>query len=157
MDEFEKIVEVMPAFDRRDPDPAKNYGVSSCRIVFILKGPKGAMQFIIGTNWYVPSAREHLSQFLRTERDFQMKPDGWDVGYHSPVPMYEGQTPMGECHVLKEGDCYYDGSSLQAEEWVEDFVAGGTEWLWKKLEERYRMRFGADEIEERCQPAGAEP
>ncbi len=135
---FEKIVNVEPAYDKRSSDPKKNYGIGSCRITFILKGEKGAVQFMIGTNWYTPSAREHLLAFPNREKQ---KPDGWDVGYHSPKPMYDEQTPMsGECHILG-GECYYDGSGMLADEWVEDFVAGGTEWLWPKLEEQYHMRF----------------
>lgn len=146
MSKFEKIVTVSPAFDKRSDEPGKNYGIGSCRITFILKGEKGAMQFMIGTNWYVPSAREHLKNFPMSRSDLQQKPDGWDVGYHSYKPMYEDQTSMtGECHVLN-APCYYDGSSLMADEWVEQFVAGGTDWLWKKLEEQYHSRF--DEAKE---------
>jgi hypothetical protein len=139
--EFEKIVHVSPAFDKRDPNPSKNYGIGSCRITFILKGPKGAVQFMIGTDWYVPSAREHLRSFPKGPFDDQQKPMGWDVGYHSPRPMYEDQATMdNECHIIG-GTCYYDGSSLRADEWVEPFVAGGTDWLWPELEKEYHRRF----------------
>lgn len=138
MAEFERIVTVSPAYDKRDADPKKNYGIGSCRITFILKGEKGAMQFMIGTNWYVPTAREHLLGFPNTDKQ---KPEGWDVGYHSYKPMYEDQKPMdNKCHIL-DAPCYYDGSGCMADEWVEDFVAGGTEWLWTKLEEEYHRRF----------------
>lgn len=142
MTEFEKIVEVQPAFDRL----AEGYGIGSCRIRFVLKGPKGAVQFLIGTDWYVPSAREHLANFPTSRLDLQRKPDGWDVGYHSPEPMYEGQGAM-KCELMPGGECYYDGSSLRADEWVENFVAGGTSWLWPKLEEEYHSLFGRPESE----------
>ena len=140
--QFERIAHVFPAFDKRAPDPSKNYGIGACRIVFILKGPHGAVQFMIGTNWYVPSAREHLKNFPRSERDLQQKPGGWDVGYHSPKATYKGQAAMsGKCSYVKGGKCFYDGSGLRADEWIEDFVAGGTDWLWPKLEEEYRDLF----------------
>ena len=139
---FERIVTVSPAFDKRDPIPSKNYGIGACRITFVLKGSRGAVQFMFGTNWYVPSAREHLKKFPPGYRDLQQKPEGWDIGYHSPKPMHKGQTPIkSKCQFVKGGKCYYDGSGLRADEWVEDFVAGGTEWLWKKLEEEYRHWF----------------
>lgn len=44
------------------------------------------------------------------------------------------------CHVLG-GKCYYDGSGLQADEWLKEFLEGGTDWLWPKLEERYYLQF----------------
>lgn len=140
---FEKIVQVTPSYNKIDPDPSKNYGIGHCRIRFILKGEKGAVQFMIGTDWGIESVRRHLDKFPVRPRDIEdmRKPKGWDVGYHSPKPMYEDQPCMGKCDVLG-CDCYYDGSSLLADEWVEDFMAGGTDWLWPKLEEYYKSRFG---------------
>ena len=140
-EKFERIVFVKPAFDKRSNDPSKDYGISACRIVFILKGKRGAVQFMIGTNWYVPSAREHLKKLLPSCKDTERKPEGWDVGYHSHKKMYNGQEPVAyKCEILG-GKCYYDGSGLRADAWIEDFVAGGTDWLWPKLEEEYRNTF----------------
>lgn len=143
MTEFERIVRVKPAFDKRYDYPKKNYGVSSVLILFFLKGEMGAIQFVINTNWFVPTAREHLRQFEHIQRtSLIMKPQGWDVGYHSPKPMYEGHTSMDqECDLVEGGKCYYEGTTLYAEEWIEDFVAGGTEWLWPRMEEEYHTRF----------------
>ena len=142
-EKFERIVKVSPAFDKRDANPAKNYGIGSCRITFILKGELGAIQFVISTDWYVQSAREHLKRFPPRHSG---KPDGWDVGYHSPKPMYEGQSvQVSDCDLVG-GPCHYDGSSCLADEWVEDFVAGGTEWLWPKMEAEYGERFAPREV-----------
>lgn len=140
---FTRIVTVSPAYDKRSTDKSKDYGIGSCRITFVLKGAKGAVQFMIGTNWYVPTAREHLLRFAHTQSDcLKMAPEGWDVGYHSLVPMYQGQEPMGrDCELVEGGKCFYDGSGLRADEWVPLFVAGGTDWLWPKLEEEYRAFF----------------
>lgn len=141
MSEFERIVEVEGAYDHL----GKGGGIGACRIRFILKGPLGAVQFMVGTNWYMPSAQAHLKRVRGangwSERDFAMQPDGWDVGCHSPKPMYEGQPSRDDCNLLPGGTCYYDGSGLQADEWVPDFVAGGTDWLWPRLETEYRERF----------------
>lgn len=144
MSEFEKIVWVSPAFDKRDPDPSKNYGIGACRITFVLKGPLGAVQFMVGTDWYLPSVQ-------RGQRDWQqdfdrrfdkIQPAGHDIGYHSPKPRYDDQKPLRQdCELVEGGTCYYDGSSLQAEEMIPDFIAGGTTWLWPELERRYRDLF----------------
>lgn len=146
MTEFQQIVQVTPAYSKRDPDTKKDYGIGACRIRFILKGPKGAVQFMIGTTWFLPQTQRENRKW---QYDFdckfdQIHPQGWDVGFHSPVPMYEGQTHMDSCDVL-EGNCYYDGSSLRADEWVPNFLAGGTEWLWPKLEEEYRSLFETEQ------------
>lgn len=143
MQKFERIVTVTPAYDKRSDDPKKNYGIGSCRIFFVLKGELGAVQFMIGTDWYPVKVQKEFKD--KGPSDFELKyfspkPDGWDVGYHSPKPMYDGQHKMEKCDHL-EGGCYYDGSGLRAQEWVKDFVMGGTNWLWPKLEEEYKYRF----------------
>lgn len=139
---FERIVTVSPAYDKRNADPNKDYGIGACKITFILKGPKGAIQFVVGTNWYLPhiQRRDRDWQHEHDTRFDNITPGGWDIGYHSPEPMYEGQAPMGDCSILGRL-CYYDGSSLQASEMIPDFIAGGTDWLWPRLEERYRLQF----------------
>lgn len=143
---WERIVTVSPAFDKLGEIP--NYGISACRVRFILKGPLGVVQFVIGTSWHVPSARAHMLTFAHNDEWYRegkfFKPKGWDVGYHSPKPMYDDQPSM-ECDLMPEGKCYYDGSGLRADEWIEDFIAGGTDWLWPKLEEEYRDLFESEE------------
>lgn len=130
---FERVVHVSPAYDERD----EGYGIGACRIAFILKGERGAVQFMIGTDWYLP----HVQKEPSTRRLSQhVKPDGWDVGYHSRVPMHDDQPSM-ECDLTPEGRCFYDGSGLMADEWIPEFLAGGTEWLWPRLERQYRDMF----------------
>ncbi len=139
---FEKIVHVSGAFDKRHADPKKDYGISACRIRFVLKGPLGATQFVVGTDWYLPSIqrahrqRDHDSA-VRFDR---IQPEGWDVGYHAPEAQYEGQPDM-ECDLMESGRCYYDGSSLRADDWVPKFIEGGTDWLWAELQKEYEERF----------------
>lgn len=139
---FEKIVRVSGAFDKRDTDPKKNYGISACRIWFILKGPLGAVQFVIGTNWHLPDVQRENREW---QHDFDCKydkihPEGWDVGYHAHRPMY-GDQPEMDCDLFEGGRCYYDGSSLRADDWVPKFIEGGTDWLWPELEKEYEERF----------------
>jgi hypothetical protein len=135
MSDLERIVHMYPAWDRRDKDPAKNYGISSVRIRMVLKGPKGATQFVLSTGWTLP----HLPNG---------EPMGMDVGYHSPKPMYDGQTVMDDnCDILG-GPCYYDGSTLQADDMFLLLVRSGSEYVWNELERRYRDFFDRDESAE---------
>ena len=138
---LEHRVDVSPGFCMLHKDDDKNFGVAACRVWFYAIGPKGAVQFCIGTDWYPEAARRHLSKFPSKD---ERQPKGWDIGYHAKTPQYEGQSSMGECFILG-CECYYAGSSLQADNWVEGFVCGGTEWLWPKLDEYYRCLFEGGE------------
>lgn len=142
MNALEHRVDVVGSYNMLRDDPARNYGISTCRIYFYVIGPLGAVQLVLGTDWAIQSVRDHLSKFpSRDER----QPQAWDIGYHSHKPMYEGHTPMhGKCELLG-GKCFYDGSTLNAENWIEGFCAGGTDWLWPCLEQEYRARFEGGE------------
>lgn len=152
-EKFEKIVKFSPAFDKRSDEPKKNYGIGAMSIWFVLKGAKGAVQVMFGTDWYLPETIKEYEMFgnenkkppiyLREDRKFLRC---WDVGYHSPKPMYNGQKKM-DCEIL--GKCYYDGTSLRGEDddIVEKFLKEGSDFIWKYLEKEYDIIFGAkDEI-----------
>ena len=136
IDGFDRIVEISPGFDKRHTDPVRNYGIGGMGFRFILRGPKGAVQFCILSAVYPIHVARELSEErsgFRNGSPFM----GSDVGYHSPMPRYEGQTPMGKCDILPSGDCYYDGSSLAADEFLPEFITGGLPAVWKMLRERY--------------------
>jgi hypothetical protein len=93
-----------------------------------------------------------------------------DLGYHSRVPMYEGQEPMGStnykfdideskeglerfqstqtatgtftpCQYLDGAPCYYDGSGLHAEKVLQMLVEEGGEAVWAYMEACYHEQF----------------
>lgn len=130
-----------PGFDKRNPDPIKNYGVGAMEVRFLLFGEKGVVQFLIGTGWLLPTTdREYESRGIP-----RSAPTGWDIGYHSPIPMYEGQEPISDkCEYLDGGKCYYDGSSSAADRLLEKFLVDGEAVIWGELEEYYKERFGGD-------------
>ena len=141
MEGFRKEVIIRPAFDRRHQDPNKNYGIAACKIHFVLIGPLGATQFVVGTNWYLPEVWENDRPEWPVTIKNEYPLTGWDVGCHARKPQYEGQdVTQQDCEFIG-GPCYYDGSSRRADTWIPHFVAGGTDWLWKKLEEDYREQF----------------
>lgn len=136
---MERITKFAPAYDKRDSNPSKNYGICSVRCWMMLRGDKGVVQFAFMTAMYLPHvAEEHK------HKGYFPEPMGMDVGYHSPKPMYEGQLKMDECDFY-EGGCYYDGSSLRAEEWFNIFLREGSDRIWEMLEQDYKERFG-DEV-----------
>lgn len=54
MSALERIVRFYPAYDKRDPDPKKNYGIHGVELLMLVKGEKGAVQFKLSTNWQLP-------------------------------------------------------------------------------------------------------
>lgn len=139
MSALERITNTRLPFDRRHPDPSKNYGIHGLDIWFILKGPKGAVQYAVTFPVYLPSV--DTSSFGSWSREIR----GFDVGYHSPVPRYEGQSAM-ECEHLEGKQCFYDGSALRADDWTKKIFStvgkSPDEVLWKMLEDEYIERFG---------------
>lgn len=143
---LERIVTVTPAFDRRDPDPRKNYGIHGCTLRFVLKGAKGATQFVVYTNWQLPHVDDERCAGIWTGSKLRWSflPLGADVGYHSPTPQYEGHTAL-PCDILDSGQCYYDGSSLAAEDLLKRMIAEGDAAIWSELEAVYHQRFGEED------------
>lgn len=140
MNTFERRVEITPAYDKRSTDPKKNYGIGGCTVRFLLTGPQGAMQFVVLTDWYLPHTKRELRENGTLRSD--LYPMAFDLGYHSPKPMHEGQSPMEqECDVLG-GQCYYDGTTLGAEPIVDVMLREGSEGVWRELEKQYEIRFG---------------
>ena len=140
-EKFERIVHFEPAFDKRSSDAQRNYGIGAVTIWFVLKGPKGAITFGIETDWYLPRVRKELG--VRNYFDDQLQPRGYDIGYHSLRPTYKGQLPFGKCKWLNDRTCYYDGSSLRADEWVRSILLPrGSDGVWEALQEEYDVVFG---------------
>ena len=137
--EFDRAVVFHPAYDFRN-HPAGNYGIHGVALRFLLRGDHGAVQFILFTDWQLPSARESVYPW-----DMVCRPTAADLGYHSRTQMYEGQTTIGPCTLLDGDDCYYEGSTLNAEPVFERLIAEGSDGVWDALESYYRSIFPRDD------------
>lgn len=143
----EQTITFQPAFDKRHSDPKQNYGIGAMKIRFVLKGTKGATQFVMSTGWYLPHVSREPGNRIR-EYDLD-KPEGYDIGYHSPKSIYGDESPLTEdCEVIG-GQCFYDGSTLAAQDFLPQFIAEGEAAVWARLEQEYTSRFG--------EPSNAEP
>ncbi len=132
---FTKEIFFTPAYDMRDPDPAKNYGIGAVKINFVLTGSKGVVCFLMSSGWYLPSSHVSLEIALR--------PMGFDLGYHSPKKMFKGQT-ASKCGYLPKGECYYDGSTLNSEPVLLALIEKGDIGVWEILEEYYKTTFKSE-------------
>lgn len=148
---FQKIVDVTPAYDRRHHSPSA--GLSDCTIIFVLKGPLGAVYFQAHTGWHLPHVhRDQASRSTSLHAERQI-PRTAEVGYHSPTPMYQDQRPsMDPCPYLDGQPCYRSCSVQHGMDLIPQFVAGGTEFLWPKLEEVYHRYFTKEEEPEGMPP-----
>ncbi len=127
------------AFDKRDSDPNKNYGIRGMSLRFLVGNELGVVQLLIYTNWQLRHVQEELD---RTRSDHVLcHPMPADLGYHSPIPQYDGQTRRDSCEYLEGRPCYYDGSGLNAEPVYWTFVEKGEEAMWKALEEYHASIF----------------
>jgi hypothetical protein len=140
--------------ERCYPGSGGSHGVHGLTITFISKGPKGAAQFMLYTGW-LPlycEADSIGSRYYDTKSSAMPA----DLGYHSKVPMYEGQEKASEsCEYCDGKPCYYDGSGLSAYDAFYTLVNGGDEALWRYLDEYYNARFEGGEypeVTEYCKP-----
>lgn len=139
---MERRIVITPAFDKRHPDPHKNYGIHNAELHFYLIGPEGVIQFVVSTGWDLP----HVAEEFKRKGIAPSKAWGTDIGYHSYVPRYEGQTPLTDsCPLLGGKQCYYDGSTLNAEPIFNRMVAEGHEAVWEELERWYIATFATVE------------
>jgi len=140
------LVEFSAAFDKRHADPKKNYGIHGVEMRCVVKGDKGAVQFLLFTQWQLPHVtKETDARTVGSCDALQLQcfyhPYPVDLGYHSPIPHYDGQEPLADCPYLDGQPCYYDGSGLNAEPVFERLLREGDKGLWSALEEYYRLTF----------------
>jgi hypothetical protein len=145
-----KDITISAAFDKRHPEPAKNYGIHGCEMRFIYGDERGYVQFLLYTNWHLPEVEEDAilkgdSSIARHFYPFMMwqAPMAADLGYHAPAPQYEGQEGR-DCDLLGT-TCYYDGSSLNAERIWTVLRREGSEGVWRELEEYWMDLFAPKE------------
>lgn len=137
---FTKIVELTPAFDKRDKNPAKNYGIHNVELRMILRGPLGATQFVLYTNWQLPHVTQEMIDDNYGHDSTKIKvcflPLPADLGYHWNTRRYDTQHSQ-PCKYTKSGKCYYDGSGLNAYRIYEVLIREGSDGVWRELKEYY--------------------
>ncbi len=137
--EFERIISFRPGFKCTKTGP-NSHGRHCADLIFILKGVAGAIQFLIFTGWEEDSSIISSSSgpFI-SPNDKHMRVMPADIGCHSLMPLYDGQKPVDQkCPWVDYQPCYYDGSSLQAEEVYKILVKAGEEAMWSNMEDYYK-------------------
>lgn len=120
---FTRKITVHPAWDRRNPDPSKNYGVHGVDITFtVARGGEG-IEWRLYTGWM-------LADILDS------KPTAAGCCYHLHTPLYEGQDhATDECHITG-GRCYSDGTFI-TDDLFHLLRTGGDTAVFEELERRF--------------------
>lgn len=123
---YERRVWARPAFDKRDPNPRKDYGIGGVQIGFVLIGPTASVSFVILTNWYLRGVIGSSGYTM-----------GADVSVHRDVPedwMKESEfMSSSPCDWRPGGTCWSDGSVLAAADFLELLIAEGMEAVWERM------------------------
>lgn len=150
-----------PAWDKTNPDPKKDYGVSCLTILFHVVGTKGVVEFELSTNWYqehvMKRRLERLKQeVLLGEEDFLLRwatdPYPMDVCYFAfervseeDIYFENGVLNLDEVRPYYYGYLFRDKNGNRATDFAyRKLVDEGDESLWQYLEEYYVDTFGED-------------
>jgi hypothetical protein len=153
-------IKIFQAYDKRNDNPKKNYGISSCKIWFIVKGKEGAVTVNFFTNWFLPSTVKeykeigiHKNRFPHEDKDpFKTKIDlektsepisagSWDYHAIKPHREWQKEPTTKDCLFLDNKPCYCDGSYCRAKEYLNSLLEKGSEAVFKMLEKDYRIEF----------------
>lgn len=134
---FERKVLFRPAYDKRNVDPKKNYGIHGLEIQFQLIGALGGVTYTIFTNWNLPNVQAEMDAKPLDSRFPYMlhKPQTAGLDGHWKMATYPEQTAIEGCKITG-GNCYCDGTSL-TQDLFDKLVAEGDEAVWRELERRY--------------------
>jgi hypothetical protein len=134
------------SWNKRDPDPSKDYGVGAIKCRFSLIGERGAISFTISTGWYLPEVFDDWKQKgMATEP----KSLAMGMGVHIHAKKEWAQDYMqdmgeNECDLLPEGKCFSDVSFLAGDTLFDLLIRKGEEAVWTELESWYEDRFVKD-------------
>lgn len=133
IDGFTRAFLIRPAFDKRDADPKKNYGIHNVEMHWTLIGPLGAVTLMWHTtNLYLPSVED-------TRPSSQM----FEAVRHSPKPTseWERKRDGSKNCAYTGGDCWSDGGFHCAEAAAAALIAEGEDGLFRELRVLYDAWF----------------
>lgn len=137
----QRIVRFLPAFDKRSPDPSKNYGVGGVGIYFVLKGAQGAVVLELLTPWMLPQVEkwhEALAEARPSLLRAYSNATAGNLQFHSPVELPDSRQSTGACNWLGMDHCWVvAGSFLAGDQAYLRLKTEGDEGLWAELQAFY--------------------
>lgn len=152
----------LPAWDKSDPDPKKDYGVSCLNMKFLVIGVKGIVEFDLNTNWYQDHVLDRRVTWMKKsvlsgKEDFMIKyimsPYPLDICYYSRVRLSEDDVLFENgLPYLEDKNLVYYGYRYEeefdelytTEHVLKLLVETGDEAVWNYLENYYIETFGEE-------------
>lgn len=133
--QFSRSVKFLAAWDERNEDPKQNHGVNGVDILFVLRGPEGAVCFRVLTSWMLPEVEEWLrSQNLPRMPGYILEP----CTIHSRTPR-EYWERADTCEFL-DAPCWSTHTGFLASDPIwEKMLRKGDEGFWAELERIYAL------------------
>jgi len=143
---FSRIVRVRPAFHKVHANPRQDYGVGCCEVIFVLRGPLGAISWQVFTGWHLDETWEWWEMRRHTIGDTMFgwplpveRPKGGVLALHasaySPEHAYRG--PEEACEWLG-GPCWSEIISyLAGDKLMPRLITDGDEAVWIELRTLY--------------------
>jgi hypothetical protein len=144
-----RTVRFYPAWDHRD----KGGGVHGVEIRFVLQDERGAIEYVLYTDWMLPAVEEWHTALRQANPSLNpTRPLVMAAGIfrHSLQPVDEDDRERckpGECHIYPDG-CYKDelGGFGRADDLFVLLKQGGDEPLWLVLESIHREVFYPEKV-----------
>lgn len=132
---MERRIQLTKAWDRRDKDPAKDYGVHGVEVVFTVIGELGAVQWRLMTPWVLPKTQKWWDEINNTT-GYTMMPCPAPLIWHERVADGHGQ----KCDVLGYCRCEQAGSFMSAHDIYVTLTEKGDDGVWAILEAAYERQ-----------------
>lgn len=135
---FIRTLNIIPAYDLR----ADGRGMHGCEIWASVADERGATVISFYTNWYTPKVQKEWFAEKYIFPHFELQPRGAYLGYHLRERYEKGQKRVKKCEYVGGTACFDGGGSfLRAHEFEEPFLNGGSNGLFKALEEEHERYF----------------
>lgn len=132
----ERYIHIEAGWDKRDPNPSKNYGVSGGRMTFFeRRGSK-----IIQCNFLLDNYPTEELRLTNRDRKYDTYPicDGLGTHYKFKKDASEWAYKNEEC-LVTGGKCYFEaGSALYGEIVRERFLKEGSDGVWDEIDKEFR-------------------
>jgi len=129
---FERRVEFTAAYDKRNADPKRNYGIHGVNALFTLIGDLGAVRFVLFTSWELDVLA-------------QRAPLPAQIEIHAMRKRWAPNTEGEDCDLLPGGKCFASCYYQLADDAYTALVEGGSEGLWGWMEQIYAEELGKEE------------
>lgn len=130
-DVFERVVQFLPAWDRRD----EGKGQHGVELWMHLRGTKGAVSFRVLTGWTLD-----CRSWVASSGAFRPTPA--TVTIHSPRPLSPTwEVANSSCDQIGGVPCYSDSSYTGADDVFKVLLNEGSEGVWRVLREWYKSHF----------------